>query len=267
MTSAGKTRLPGRCDSPQASLSTRKRRLETARRNTRKAWAAPVRCASGAYPAESPMPTVPPGARQSTSLVSGRRWTGEDLRVFLSAIWRRREGIRAPSFGTGRGLKLRRDGTASRPQASTRRPGRSLVSVPLGRTDGGLKDGAGLLSRKRSIRMASEERALAVRSGAHPGSDAGAAGRLVRGLERAEPSGARRCRPRPRPACTEAKVDACGCWMPGPGLPRRSTGKGPAAFSCRSPCRLRRRQSAPRFAGRGARGPLGLRAPDASNPL
>jgi hypothetical protein len=45
--------------------------------------------------------------------------------------------------------------------------------------EGDLKDGAGILSRKRSIRMASEERALAVRSGAHPGPDAGVAGRLV----------------------------------------------------------------------------------------
>ena len=32
-----------------------------------------------------------------------------------------------------------------------------------------VEDGAGLVSRKRSVRMASEERALAVRSGAHPG--------------------------------------------------------------------------------------------------
>jgi hypothetical protein len=110
--------------------------------------------------------------------------TEERLRAFLSAIWRRRQGIRAASFGTGHGLNLRRDGTAGRPQASTRRPGRSLMSVPLGWTDRGLKDGAGLFSRERSIRMASEERALAVRSGAHPGSDAGAAGRLVRGSGR-----------------------------------------------------------------------------------
>jgi len=95
--------------------------------------------------------------------------TGEDLRAFPSAIWRRRQGIRASPFGAAHGLNLRRDGMAGCPQASTRRPGRSLMSEPSGRTDRGLKDGAGLVSRKRSVRMASEECALAVRSGAHPG--------------------------------------------------------------------------------------------------
>lgn len=95
--------------------------------------------------------------------------TGEGLRAFPSAIWRRRQGICASPFGVAHGTNLRRDGMAGCPQASTRRPGRSLMSEPSGRTDRGLKDGAGLVSRKRSVRMASEERALAVRSGAHPG--------------------------------------------------------------------------------------------------
>jgi hypothetical protein len=180
--------------------------------------------------------------------------TGEDLRAFPSAIWRRRQGIRASPFGAAHGLNLRRDGMAGCPQASTRRPGRSLMSEPSGRIDRGLKDGAGRVARKRSVRMASEERAWLF--GPEPIRDRRrcrrAAGPRV---ERQEPSGARRCRPRLRPALLRGEGRYCGCWMPGPGLPRRSTGKGPAAFSCRSPCRLRRRQSTPRFAGRGARGP------------
>lgn len=72
-------------------------------------------------------------------------------------------------FGVVPGTNLRRDGMAGCPPTSTRRPGRSLMSEPSGRIDRGLKDGAGLAPRKRSVRMASEERALAVRSGAHPG--------------------------------------------------------------------------------------------------
>ena len=115
------------------------------------------------------MPMVPPGARPIREFGFRPQGTGEGLRAFPSAIWRRRQGIREPSFGAAQGSNLRRDGMAGCPQASTRRPGRSLMSEPSGRTDRGLKDGAGLVSRKRSVRMASEERALAVRSGAHPG--------------------------------------------------------------------------------------------------
>ena len=199
------------------------------------------------------MPMVPSGARQSARSVFGRREREEHLRVFLSAIWRRRVGIHAPSFGTAHGLNHRRDGTASRPQASTRRPGRSLMSVPLGRTDRGLKDGAGRYLaqagrsgwRRKSAPWLFGPEPIRDPTQVPPG-----------GWSEGWTYGAAGCSAlpaSPEAGCSEAKVDACGCWMPGPGLPRRSTGKGPAAFSCRSPCRLRRRQSAPRFAGRGAR--------------
>jgi len=200
------------------------------------------------------MPMVPSGARQSANPVFGRRGRGKAFGPFRPRSGAGDRGSRASPFGAARGMNLRRDGMAGCPQASTRRPGRSLMSEPSGRIDRGLKDGAGRVARKRSVRMASEERAWLF--GPEPIRDRRrcrrAAGPRV---ERQEPSGARRCRPRLRPALLRGEGRYCGCWMPGPGLPRRSTGKGPAAFSCRSPCRLRRRQSTPRFAGRGARSP------------
>ena len=126
------------------------------------------------------MPTAPPGARHSRETDIEPQGTGEapsglsvrDLAPMKGdpcAVLRDRALGRA-FLGTVRRAAFLR---------ALADPVGLCCLVPSGRTDRGLKDGAGILSRKRLIRMASEERALAVRSGAHPGPDAGAAGRLV----------------------------------------------------------------------------------------
>src|SRR5882672_3411821 len=74
------------------------------------------------------MQMVPSGARQSARSVFGRREREERLRVFLSAIWRRRLGICVPSFGTAHGLNHRRDGTGE-PPSSEHSPTRSVSDV------------------------------------------------------------------------------------------------------------------------------------------
>jgi hypothetical protein len=184
----------------------------------------PCRICLAACRMESPRPMASPDARRSCEIGLRPRRRRKALRPFCppSGAGERKSTHRLWAAGD---VIHRRDGTAGRSHASTRRPGRSLLSAPSGWTDRGLKDGAGLVSRKRSVRMASEERALAVRSGAHPGPDEGAAGRLVREWRHRQPLGARmaglaRGRPIPR-----RRSMLAGRWMPGPGLPRRSTGR------------------------------------------